>query len=54
MENEITDSINQLQRSSGNRSSSSQVETVVRSCVRRILKEENGKQPQIIVNITNI
>jgi ribonuclease J len=54
MENEIKDSIGQLQRSSGNRSSNDQVQTVVRSCIRRILKEENGKQPQIIVNIVNM
>lgn len=53
MENEITNSIDQL-RSNGNKASGNQVETVVRSCVRRILKEENGKQPQIIVNIVNI
>ena len=51
MKEEIQSSIEMLHKTSGNRSSYDQVETVVRSSIRRILKEENGKQPQIIVQV---
>ncbi len=51
---DVKDGIASLQRSNKNRSSDDQIITVIRSSIRRILKEESGKQPQIIVNVVKL
>jgi ribonuclease J len=51
---DIKASMLQLHKQHGGKTSSDQIETLVRSIVRRILREESGKQPQIIINISNI
>lgn len=48
------DAIESLQKSNRNHASDDQIMTVVRSAIRRILKEENGKQPQILVYLSRI
>jgi ribonuclease J len=51
---DVAESIRSLQNSHKNRASDDKIITVVRSSIRRILKAENGKQPQIMVYLSKI
>jgi ribonuclease J len=50
----LVSAIEDTERFHKNRASSDQLETSIRSVVRRILKEENGKYPQILVEIQQL
>lgn len=52
IKNHVIDSFHELQKHMKNRATSDQISTVIRSCVRKVLKEENGKQPQIMVYVS--
>lgn len=54
MAEDVAEAIKSLQKSHKNHASDDQITTVVRSSIRRILKEENGKQPQIMVYLSRV
>lgn len=51
---DVTEAIKSVQKAHKNHASNDQIITVVRNSIRRILKEENGKQPQILVYLSKI
>ncbi len=51
---DVTDAVKSVQKAHKNHASDDQIITVVRNSIRRILKEENGKQPQIMVYLSKI
>ena len=51
---DIAASIKSLQKSHKNQASNDQIITIIRNSIRRILKEENGKQPQIMVYLSKL
>lgn len=51
MVQEVTEAIENLISREGGNYSKDQMEVLVKSTIRRIIKEESGKQPQIIVNL---
>lgn len=49
--NEISDSIADLAKQTSGKASNEQIQTVIRSTTRRILREETGKSPQILIEL---
>jgi ribonuclease J len=51
---DVTEAIKSVQKAHKNNASDDQIITVVRNSIRRVLKQENGKQPQILVYLSKI